>query len=148
MPPERAKPGKLSIIVYSGDVERVHYALALASAAAATNTKATLFFTMGGLKALLKDSGDGAPGWHALRPGESGLAPALRDAELAKRGAATFAELLAACRELDVKFMVCEMGLRVMGIETADLRSDIAYAAGGIVTLMAEAEATGRILFI
>jgi peroxiredoxin family protein len=148
MPPERARPGKLSIIVFSGDVERVHYALALASAAAATNTKATLFFTMGGLKALLKDGPDGAPGWHALRPGESGLAPALRDAELARRSAATFAELMAACRELDVKFMVCEMGLRAMGIEVSDLRPDIAYAAGGIVTLLAEAEARGQILFI
>jgi hypothetical protein len=40
------------------------------------------------------------------------------------------------------------MGLRAMGLETADLRPDIAYSAGGIVTLLAEAEATGRILFI
>ena len=63
-------------------------------------------------------------------------------------GAATFAELLSACRELDVKFMVCEMGLRATGLETANLRSDITYAAGGIVTLLAEAEATGRILFV
>ena len=45
----------LGIIVHSGDVERVHYALALASSAAAVNTRAILFFTMGGIRTLLRD---------------------------------------------------------------------------------------------
>jgi len=137
---------RLAVIVHSGDVERVHYALALASAAAALNVPATLFFTMGGIRALLADK-PGAPGWHALLPGESGRSPAEREALLEERGAATFAELLAACIELGVVFMVCEMGLRAAGIAASDLRADVAIRQGGIVTLLREAEG-GKIVFV
>ncbi|HLF59282.1 MAG TPA: DsrE/DsrF/DrsH-like family protein [Alphaproteobacteria bacterium] len=138
---------RLAVIVYSGDVERVHYALALASAAAAVNIPATLFFTMGGIRALLADKPDGAPGWHALAPGESGLAPGAREKSLNERGAASFGELLSACRELGVSFMVCEMGLRAVGIDASELRRDIEIAEGGIVTLLRAAE-DGKIVFV
>lgn len=144
---EKDARDRLGVIAFSGDVERVHYALALASAAAAVNIPATLFFTMGAIRALLKDGADGTPGWHALSAGESGLAPAAREAVLKKRGAATFAELLAACADLRVTFMVCEMGLRAIGIEAEDLRSDIAISQGGIVTLYRATEG-GRIVFV
>ena len=137
----------LAIIVHSGDVERVHYALALASAAAAVNIPATLFFTMGGIKALLADKPDGTPGWHALASGESGQSPAAREKMLKERGAATFAELLSACRELGVVFMVCEMGLRAAGIASSELRRDIEIAEGGIVTLLRRAE-DGELIFV
>lgn len=138
--------GALGIIVHSGDVERVHYALALASSAAAVNTRAILFFTMGGLRALLKDR-DGQPGWQALSLGESGLSPAARDKQLEERGAASFAELLSACAELGVTFMICEMGLRAMGLSRGDLRADIPYVEGGIVTMLNETE-DGKIVFV
>jgi len=137
----------LAVIVYSGDVERVHYALAWASASAAVNIPATLFFTMGGVKALLADAPDGTPGWQALSPGESGKSPAEREKMLKERGAATFAELLSACRELGVTFMVCEMGLRATGIDPSQLRRDIAVAQGGIVTLLRRAEG-GELVFV
>lgn len=144
---ERGARESLGVIAFSGDVERVHYALALASAAAAVNVPATLFFTMGAIRTLLKDGADGKPGWHALAAGESGLAPAAREAVLKKRGAATFAELLGACADLGVTFMVCEMGLRAVGIGAAELRSDIKIAEGGIVTLLRATEG-GKIVFV
>ena len=54
MPPDdkAPRPQKLSVIVFSGDYDRVHYALAMASAAAATNRAVTLFFTMAATRAL------------------------------------------------------------------------------------------------
>ena len=55
-------PDKLSLIVFSGDYDRVHYALITASAAAATDRQVTLFFTMGATRALLDTDADGAPG--------------------------------------------------------------------------------------
>lgn len=144
---EKTAHGAIGVIAFSGDVERVHYALALASAAAAVNSPATLFFTMGAVRTLLKDGAGGTPGWHALSAGESGLAPAAREALLKKRGAATFAELLAACADLGVTFMVCEMGLRAIGIEAAELRSDIEISQGGLVTFFRATEG-GRIVFV
>jgi peroxiredoxin family protein len=148
MPAEGEASGKLSVVVFSGDFDRVHYALAMASAAAATNRPATLFFTMGALRALLKDEPDGTPGWHALGPASGGTGPAQREREFEARGVATFAELLDACRELGVKFMVCEMGLRAEGLDAGALRDDIPFEQGGIVSFLADASPTGHTVFI
>ena len=47
-------PDKLSIVVYSGKFDEVHYALVMASAAAAVGRPVTLFFTMDACIALEK----------------------------------------------------------------------------------------------
>ncbi len=151
MPPERDQPSpdKLSLVVVSGDYEKVHYALAMASAAIAVNTPATLFFTMEAIKGLLKADGDGQPGWHALGHADGDATSAeARDAEYAARGVATFEELFEACAELGATFMVCQMGLRAAGIEAGDLRDDISFTEGGIVSFLHDASATGSLVFI
>jgi peroxiredoxin family protein len=116
--------GGLSLIVRSGDYESVHYALALASAALAINKPAVLFFTMGGLRALT-----GPP---------PGLGDWGRDALMRERGVGDFETLLQACVELGARFIVCEMGLRALGIERAQLRADVPLTVAGIVTLLEE----------
>ncbi|MEX2453611.1 MAG: DsrE family protein [Rhodospirillaceae bacterium] len=126
-----ASPDRLSLIVQSDAFDRVHYALVLASAALATGKPVTLFFTMQGTRAL-------TPGW----------ADGAREKALADAGLATFAELLDACRELGAKFMVCEMGLRAAGLSAADLRPDIDIADGSAVSFLADASATGALLYI
>ncbi|NJO67759.1 MAG: hypothetical protein HC826_02220, partial [Rhodospirillales bacterium] len=60
-PPPRSSAGALSIIAFSGDYERVHYALVLASAAAAIGGPATMFFTGEAIRALV-----GEDGWRLL----------------------------------------------------------------------------------
>ena len=116
--------GGLSIIVRSDRYEDVHYALAMASAAVAVNKPAVLFFTMGGLRAL------------------TGPPPALedwgRDAQNRERGVGDFETLLQACIELGARFIVCEMGLRSLGIDRGALRSDVPFTVAGIVTLLEE----------
>ena len=100
-------PDKLSLIVFSGDYDRVHYALAMAGAAAATNRAVTLFFTMAATRALLRRQDDGAPGWSALAPAADGSAATARDQAHGERGIATLEELLSACVEMGVQFRVC-----------------------------------------
>lgn len=140
--PDKLSPDKLSIIVFSGDFERVHYALAMAAAAAAVDRPTTLFFTMEAIHALAKRRGDGTLGWTALD------GAAARDAEFAERGVATFEELFDACVALDVRIMVCEMGLRAVGLTGDDLRHDFEHDEGGIVTFLKDASADGAMLFI
>jgi len=140
------RPDKLSVIVFSGAFERVHYALATAAAAAAIDTPATLFFTMEATRALGKGAAD-APGWHAL-PTEHGKAAAELDATYRERGVAGFEELLESCVALDVQFLVCEMGLRAIDLEAAALRDDVPVREGGLVTFLTDASATGAMLFI
>ena len=134
-------PEKLSIVVFSGEFERVHYAFAMASAAAAIDRPVTLFFTMEAIRALAKGEGD-VPGWHGI-PGAAG-----RDAEFKTLGVATLEELIEASAALGARFLVCEMGLRAVGLAMADLRGDLAYEEGGIVTFLNDARADGAMLII
>lgn len=127
--------GALSIVVFDGRFDRVHYALVLASAAAATNRRATLFFTGPALRALLPE------GWRRLDS-----EPEAQEAEFAARRVATFAELLEACQALGVRFIACEMGLRALGLAPAELAVPAEIA--GVVTMLAESPRDGQMLFI
>jgi peroxiredoxin family protein len=113
----------LSIILRSDKYEDAHYALAMASAALAVNQTAVLFFTMGGLRALMQPP--------ALEDWQ-------RDALNRARGVGDFETLLQACIELGARFIVCEMGLRSLAIDRAALRSDVPFTVAGIVTLLEE----------
>lgn len=139
--------GRLSLVVLAGDYDRVHYALSMASCAAAVDRPVTLFFTMGALRALKRDAG-GVPGWAQLGPASNGRVPAQRDNDHAEAGLATFEELLAACVELGVAIMVCEMGLRAEGLTAADLRDDVTVTEGGLVTFLAGAEGGGQVVVL
>ena len=155
-PPNPAGPRKLSLIIYSGAFAKVHYALVLASAAAAVGTPATLFFTMDAAKFLQKPLADGTPGWRLLPARPAGGVPAddedpasgAADDDYGKRGVVTFEELLSACAAFGVTFMVCEMGLRVIGLEASALREDLTIAKGGVVSFLADASEHGAMLFI
>lgn len=142
-------PESLSIVLFAGGFDRVHYALVMASAAAATNRKVTLFFTGRALNTLLAEDADGAPGWHRLDPADDGSRPAERDAAFTANGLAGFEELLEACVMLKVTVMACEMGLRALGLPTGvPLRPDVPVKTGGVVTFLNDAPKTGAILFV
>ncbi len=133
---------RLSLMVFAGDFSRVHYALVMASAAAATNVPVTVFFTMKASHGVLADAG-----WHDL-VGEDGRSALETDSGYVDSGVAGFEELMTACAELGVRFMVCEMGLRALGLEDAELRGDIEITPGGVVSFLADAGDQGRIVFI
>jgi peroxiredoxin family protein len=125
--------GGLSIILRSDRYEDAHYALAMASAALAVNQTAVLFFTMGGLRALMSPP--------ALQDWD-------RDALNRQRGVGDFETLLQACIELGARFIVCEMGLRSLAIDRAGLRSDVPFTVAGIVTLLEETKTGMHLLEI
>jgi peroxiredoxin family protein len=154
MPPEsnppagRRPPDKLSLVIFSGAFDRVHYALVMAAAAIATGTPATVFFTMAACRALARPGPTGTPGWHTMPAGDRPGDAAAMDRDLGERGIAQFEELLSACAELGVRIMVCEMGLRAIGMTREDLRDDITVEETGAVTFLGDASATGTVLFI
>lgn len=148
MPAARPGPDKLSIVVFSGAFDRVHYALVMAAAAVASNTPVTLFFTMWAGRALEKPAADGTPAWHRLPASEGRQTAAEMDAQFKARGVADFEQLLEACVALGVTFMVCEMGLKALGMNPDDLRPDVPVAKGGVVTFLADASKDGGMLFV
>lgn len=146
MPSKR--PEKLSIILYSGDFDKIHYALVMASAAAAIDVPVTLFFTMGASRALLATPENA---WQYLSGGVIAKKEETGgdiNRKLEKRNVATFEELLQACVSLKVKFMVCEMGLEAMDLNGEPLRSDVPVKSGGIVTFLNDAYKNGQMIFI
>ena len=132
-----------SWLTHSDAFSRVHYALAMAAAAAAIDRPATLFFTMGAIRALVASNGAGNPGWHGL-----GGDAAARDRDLAAAGIGDFETLLEACTDLGVRIMVCEAGLRAEGLSRADLRPDVHIEDGGLATLLLETGDAARIVFV
>lgn len=147
--PSSGAPAGLAIVLFAGGFDRVHYALVMASAAAATNRPVTLFFTGRALNALVEGAAPGARGWHALDPADDGSAPVERDRVFAASGVATFEELLEACVLMGVTVMACEMGLRALGLPPGvPLRADVPVKAGGVVTFLNEAPKGAATLFV
>ena len=140
---------RLSIIILSSLYDRIHYALMIASAAAATAQPVTMFFTMGALKALKKTNSAGIPGWNTLDKTEQGKTPISKDLEYAGKGIATMEELLGACSEFGVNFYICQTGMKALGLKKTCLRSDLEIAEFGLVSFLKEVEGdNGQIVFV
>ena len=123
----------LGLVVLSGQWARVHYALMMASAAAAIDRPVTLFVTMDAVPLL--ETGEG---WRRLE-GAGG------DDGLKVRGIADTETLLEACAALDVTMLVCEAGLKARDVAPAALRKDLGVTVTGLVTFY-QAVGAGQIV--
>lgn len=110
----------LGILLRSAGHEAAHYALVLATGAAAVGRPVVIFATNAGLALLLRES---------PLPADS------REALLESRGVAGVATLLAAARELSVRFIACDAGLRAEALDEAALAEGVEVA--GVVTFLA-----------
>ena len=109
----------LGILLLSGEHDRAHYALVLATGAAALGRDVTLFATNGGCRLFLAD-----------QP----LLAEPREAALATRGVAGIATLLDAATELGIRRIACEAGLRAEAIPATELLPGVEVA--GVVTFL------------
>lgn len=110
----------LGILLLSGGHERAHYALVLATGAAALGREVKLFVTNAGCRLFL-----------AAAP----LVADPREAALAGRGVAGIATLLAAAEELGIRRIACEAGLRAEGLAADALAPGVEVA--GVATFLA-----------
>jgi peroxiredoxin family protein len=110
----------LGVLLISGSHERAHYAFVLASGAAALGRPVVLFATNQGCRALLAD-------WSMLED-------AGRDAAVRARGVAGLGELREAAKELGVRMIACEAGLRITGLEGSPLAAGTEVA--GVITFL------------
>lgn len=155
----------MTIIVFSGDLDKVHAALTLATGAAATGLQVTLFFTFWGLNVLRKPGLARRPRhWlHRLfgplnlggtrylplsRLNLGGLgAPMLRRV-MRMANMAEPETLLASARELGVRFVACTVTMGTLGLSQEDLRADLIDEYAGVVTYLQAARQGGLNLFI
>ncbi|HEY1930698.1 MAG TPA: DsrE/DsrF/DrsH-like family protein [Acetobacteraceae bacterium] len=119
----------LGILLLSGAHDRAHYAFVLAAGAAALGRTVVMFATNAGCHAMFLD-------W-------SGLSDAARDERVRAAGVAGLDELREASRELGVRMIACEAGLRAEGLDPACLLDGVEVA--GVATFLS-AVGSGQII--
>ena len=136
---------KATIIVMSGDMDKVFGALIVATGAAAAGMDTTLFFTFWGLNAIRKDTLTGKGfmarmlgllnrgGINRLSPSKFNFGGAGRwmfKKMMADKGITPLDELLETAIDLGVHLVACNMSMGVMEIGREDLIDEVEEIAG------------------
>jgi peroxiredoxin family protein len=152
---------KASIIVFSGDMDKVMAAFIIANGAAAFDMKVTMFFTFWGLKAIQKGNLTGKSlmgrmlgimnrgGLDAIGPSRlnmGGMGRWMFKKMMKKRNVAPLATLVRQAQEQGVRLIACEMSCNVMEIRKEDFIDGVQM--GGVASFIAEAADSKISLFI
>ncbi len=153
---------RVTLVVFSGDLDRVLAAFIIATGAAALGQQVSMFFTFWGLSVLKKDKQlSGKTLFQKMMtlmtPGSSkGLpvskmnyfgvgAKMLRSMMKAKK-VNSLEELIALAREMGVRTISCEMSRDVMGIKESELVAGL--ESGGVAAFLGDALKSRTSLFI
>ena len=156
---------KKTIIVFSGDYDRMMAAFIIANGAAAMDDEVTMFFTFWGLSALRKENpGISDKPKSGLQKMFAGMLPkgpeklglskfnfagagrSMMKKVMRAENVMTVSELLATAQEQGIKLIACTMSMDVLGIGKEQLIDGIEYA--GVATYLAEADEGNVNLFI
>lgn len=154
-------PEKVSLIVFSGDMDKVMAAFIIANGAAAFDMEVTMFFTFWGLKAIQKGNPTGKGFFGRMlglmnRGGVERLGPSkfnfggvgrwMFKKMMKQHNVTPLPELVKQAQEQGVKMIACEMSMGVMEIDKEHLIDGVELA--GVATYIAEASESKFSLFI
>lgn len=136
---------KATIIVHSGDMDKLYSALIIANGALAMGMEVSLYFTFWGLQRLKKGALEkGALSkMHML-----GLGKWMVKRKMKQVGVASLEKLLQDFKELGGKILACDMTMEIMGIRKEDLRDDLISDYCAVGTYINEARESTITLFI
>jgi peroxiredoxin family protein len=145
---------KCTIIVFSGDMDKVFAAFIIGTTAAAMGMETTMFFTFWGLKAIQKGNVTGTGlfgrmlglmnrgGIDRLGPSKFnffGLGRWMFKKMMKDQNVTSLPEMLQMAIDLDVKILACLMSMDVMEISQDDLIDEVDDVVGA-ATMLAEAQ--------
>lgn len=154
-------PDKASIIVMSGDMDKVMGAFIIANGAAAFDMKVTMFFTFWGLKAIQKGNLTGKSlmgrmlgvmnrgGLEAIGPSRlnmGGMGRWMFKKMMKNHNVTPLPVLVKQAQEQGVRLVACEMSCNVMEIGKSDFIDGVEL--GGVATFISEAMDSKFSLFI
>ncbi len=161
---KESKPEKVTLVVLSGDMDRVMAALIIATGAAAMGMQVTMFYTFWGLNAIRKEEASSSPkdwlrkafGW--LNKGGAsrlplsrfhfgGLGTSMMKKVMKDNRMPGIPELMETAQDLGVKMIACTTTLGLMGISKDTLIDGVDQLAG-VSTYLAEARQGSVNLFI
>ena len=160
---ERTVDNRCTIVVFSGDLDKVIASFVIATGAAAGGLDVSMFFTFWGLSVLKKS---GAPGHRknlkermfsamtancTLSLGTSklnyfGMGARMLRSMMKDKDIASLEELMALAREMGVKMIACTMSMDAMGVRKEELEDGLEY--GGVAAYLADAVQSRVTLFI
>lgn len=154
---------KKTIIVFSGDLDRVMAAFIIANGAAAMGDDVTMFFTFWGLNALRRPEKVAVKknflqamfGWMMPRGADrlgiskmnfGGLGARMMKLVMKQQNVTPLPELIKTAQEQGIKMVACTMSMDVMGIRQQELIDGLEFA--GVASYLAEADEANVNLFI
>lgn len=152
-----------TIVLFSGDYDKVMAAYIIANGAAAYDHEVTIFHTFWGLNALRKDENilvkkgllekmfgkmmpRGVEKMGLSKMNYAGFGPKMIKNVMKKHHAIPLPQLVDMAQEQDVKLVACTMTMDLLGLEQEELLDDIEYA--GVAAYLADAEEGNVNLFI
>ncbi|HYB69584.1 MAG TPA: DsrE/DsrF/DrsH-like family protein [Candidatus Bathyarchaeia archaeon] len=159
---DRTVGNRVTMVVFSGDLDRVIAALVIATGAASMGMEVSMFFTFWGLSALKKERQLG--GKNLLEKAFSLMTPAgIRGLGVSKmnfggagalmlrkmmkdKDVASVEELFALAREMGVRMVACSMTMDIMSVKEEELIDNLEL--GGVATYLGDASDSKVTLFI
>lgn len=161
----KAQKDRVSIVVFSGSLDKLIASFVIATGAAASGMEASLFFTFWGTSAFKKDYSvptkkgllEKMFGWMLPRGSKElplsqmnmgGMGAKMIRYMMEKKDVASLEELIDLAGELGVRANICDMSMDLMGIKKEELRDypDLGYCG---VAKFLETSSEGKItLFI
>lgn len=154
---------KKTIVVFSGDFDKVTAAFIIANGAASMGSDVTMFFAFWGLNALRRPEGArvtknpiekmfgmmmprGADRLKLSKMNMGGIGLAMIKRIMKRKNVPSLPELIATAQAAGVKLVACSMSMDLMGIKREELIDGI--EEGGVATYLDNAEAGNVNLFI
>jgi peroxiredoxin family protein len=139
------KKNKATIIVHSGDMDKIYSALIIGNGALSMGMEVSLYFTFFGLQRLKKGGLEKGPlsKMHML-----GLGKMMIKKKMEKANVASLEKMITDFKELGGKILACDMTMEVMGVKPEDLRQDLINDYCSVGTYIQEAMESSMTLFI
>ena len=156
---------KATIVVFSGDLDKALAAFVIASGAAASGWEVTLFFTFWGInivrdenkKALEKKDfmskmfgammPKGAEKLKLSKLNMGGMGTSMMKKRMQLKKVKSLREMIQDAKELDVKFLVCDMSMDIMGLKKEEFIDEVDDIVG-VGTYLKESKGADLTLFI
>lgn len=159
---ERMPKDKVTMVVFSGEMDRVFASFIIATGAAAMGQEVSMFFTFWGLNALRQQriiDGKSLPEkmLSLMTPASTesmgvshlnffGVGAKLMRRMMAEKNVESVEGLIELCEQMGVRMVSCEMSRDVLGINPSEMRDGI--ETGGVATYLADALESRVTLFI
>ena len=136
---------KATLIVHSGDLDKVYSAFIIGLGALSMGMDVSMYFTFWGLQRLKKGKLDSAP---LSRMNMFGLGRWMIRRKMRKAGVASLDKMLKDFVELGGKILACDMTMEIMGVKKESLRTDAISDYCAVGTYIKEAMESDITLFI